>query len=136
MAGSEDKKAYIWDLQTREIVQILEGHTGASDEHQPSTLYSFRLSRHGSDRRSKCFSSLFLSPLNATSDASFTQHDRHGCNRIGLLDTNMGRSWQPSITFHAHLVLKIVRNVILKYVYVTRCMNPESKFVCSVLLFI
>ena len=26
MAGSEDHKTYIWDLQTREIVQILEGH--------------------------------------------------------------------------------------------------------------
>lgn len=28
MAGSEDHKTYIWDLQTRQIVQILEGHTG------------------------------------------------------------------------------------------------------------
>jgi COMPASS component SWD3 len=26
VAGSEDHKTYIWDLQTREIVQILEGH--------------------------------------------------------------------------------------------------------------
>lgn len=26
MAGSEDHKTYIWDLQTREIVQVLEGH--------------------------------------------------------------------------------------------------------------
>lgn len=30
MAGSEDHKTYIWDLQTREIVQVLEGHTGTS----------------------------------------------------------------------------------------------------------
>jgi WD40 repeat protein len=28
VAGSEDNKAYIWDLQSREIVQVLEGHTG------------------------------------------------------------------------------------------------------------
>jgi WD40 repeat protein len=28
VAGSEDHKTYIWDLQTREIVQVLEGHTG------------------------------------------------------------------------------------------------------------
>jgi WD40 repeat protein len=32
VAGSEDNKAYIWDLQTREIVQVLEGHTG-NDQH-------------------------------------------------------------------------------------------------------
>ena len=30
VAGSEDNKTYIWDLQTREIVQVLEGHTGMS----------------------------------------------------------------------------------------------------------
>lgn len=29
VSGSEDGKVYIWDLQTREIVQTLEGHTGA-----------------------------------------------------------------------------------------------------------
>lgn len=28
MSGSEDKTIYIWNLQTREIVQKLEGHTG------------------------------------------------------------------------------------------------------------
>lgn len=27
VSGSEDKKIYIWDLQTKEIVQVLEGHT-------------------------------------------------------------------------------------------------------------
>ena len=27
MSGSEDNKVYLWDLQTREIVQVLEGHT-------------------------------------------------------------------------------------------------------------
>lgn len=26
MSGSEDKKVYIWDLQSKDIVQILEGH--------------------------------------------------------------------------------------------------------------
>ena len=28
MSGSEDMKVYIWDLQTREILQVLEGHRG------------------------------------------------------------------------------------------------------------
>lgn len=28
VGGSEDHKVYIWDLQTREIVQILQGHQG------------------------------------------------------------------------------------------------------------
>ncbi|KAG6811224.1 WD repeat-containing protein 5 [Tricholoma furcatifolium] len=28
VAGSEDKKVYLWDLQTRQIVQVLEGHSG------------------------------------------------------------------------------------------------------------
>ena len=30
MSGSEDSKVYIWDLQTREILQVLEGHRGRS----------------------------------------------------------------------------------------------------------
>ena len=28
VCGSEDNKVYIWNLQTRELVQILRGHTG------------------------------------------------------------------------------------------------------------
>lgn len=28
VSGSEDAKIYIWDLQTREVLQILEGHRG------------------------------------------------------------------------------------------------------------
>ena len=26
MSGSEDGKVWLWDLQTREVVQVLEGH--------------------------------------------------------------------------------------------------------------
>jgi len=28
VSGSEDNKIYIWDLQTRKVLQILEGHRG------------------------------------------------------------------------------------------------------------
>lgn len=28
VSGSEDNKVYIWDLQSREIGQVLEGHGG------------------------------------------------------------------------------------------------------------
>jgi COMPASS component SWD3 len=28
VSGSEDGKVYVWDLQSREVVQILEGHGG------------------------------------------------------------------------------------------------------------
>lgn len=28
MSGSEDSKIYLWDLQTREIMQVLDGHQG------------------------------------------------------------------------------------------------------------
>lgn len=28
MSGSEDNMVYIWNLQTKEIVQKLQGHTG------------------------------------------------------------------------------------------------------------
>ena len=28
MAGSEDHLVYIWNLQTKEVVQTLEGHSG------------------------------------------------------------------------------------------------------------
>lgn len=27
VSGSEDKKIYVWNLQTKEIVQVVEGHT-------------------------------------------------------------------------------------------------------------
>ena len=30
MSGSEDNVVYIWNLQTKEIVQKLEGHTGTT----------------------------------------------------------------------------------------------------------
>jgi hypothetical protein len=30
VSGSEDAKVYIWDLQTRQVLQVLEGHRGAS----------------------------------------------------------------------------------------------------------
>ena len=38
MAGSEDHKTYVWDLQTREIVQVLEGHTGTCLSNFPYFL--------------------------------------------------------------------------------------------------
>lgn len=28
VSGSEDNKVYIWDLQSREVAQTLEGHSG------------------------------------------------------------------------------------------------------------
>ena len=28
VSGSEDCKVYIWDLQTRQVLQVLEGHRG------------------------------------------------------------------------------------------------------------
>lgn len=28
MSGSEDNRVFIWNLQTKEVVQTLEGHTG------------------------------------------------------------------------------------------------------------
>jgi COMPASS component SWD3 len=28
VSGSEDHKIYLWDVQSREVVQVLEGHTG------------------------------------------------------------------------------------------------------------
>ena len=29
VSGSEDAKIYIWDLQSRQVLQVLEGHRGA-----------------------------------------------------------------------------------------------------------
>lgn len=31
VSGSEDNMVYIWNLQTKEIVQKLQGHTGTAD---------------------------------------------------------------------------------------------------------
>ena len=44
VSGSEDNMVYIWNLQTKEIVQKLEGHIGQSilEVLQPlSTLFLF-----------------------------------------------------------------------------------------------
>lgn len=32
MSGSEDNLVYIWNLQTKEIVQKLQGHTGEGED--------------------------------------------------------------------------------------------------------
>ncbi len=37
VSGSEDNMVYIWNLQTKEIVQKLQGHTGAFDTIGPGT---------------------------------------------------------------------------------------------------
>ncbi len=34
VSGSEDKKIYIWNLQSKEIVQVLEGHKGKPTERE------------------------------------------------------------------------------------------------------
>ena len=28
MSGSEDNRVYLWNLQSKEVVQVLQGHTG------------------------------------------------------------------------------------------------------------
>ncbi len=33
VSGSEDHKIYIWDLSSREILQVLEGHSGLILNH-------------------------------------------------------------------------------------------------------
>lgn len=43
MCGSEDAKIFIWDLQTRQVLQVLEGHRGTffrCAAPQPTELYS------------------------------------------------------------------------------------------------
>ena len=71
VSGSEDKLVYIWDLQKKQIVQKLEGHTGACQDLSPSCaslLYDMCGSR-GRKHRLCVFSwrkqttSLFLLPV-------------------------------------------------------------------------
>src|SRR5258708_7092800 len=38
VSGSEDHKVYLWELQSRSIVQILEGHNGEFCRHWKFTL--------------------------------------------------------------------------------------------------
>ena len=40
VCGSEDSKIYIWNLQTGELVQTFEGHTGGWNWCKPGTLVS------------------------------------------------------------------------------------------------
>ncbi len=41
ISGSEDNKVYLWDLQSREIVQTLEGHTDVVVAVSVSTFTCF-----------------------------------------------------------------------------------------------
>ncbi len=51
VSGSEDQKVYLWDLQTREIVQVLEGHTDVVLAVAVSTLnHVFLLTSNAFDR--------------------------------------------------------------------------------------
>lgn len=43
MSGSEDGKVWLWDLQTREVVQVLEGHR----DTVVAVAVSFLLQRDG-----------------------------------------------------------------------------------------
>jgi len=44
VSGSEDHKVYLWELQSRSIVQVLEGHTGMfAFNHGESTLTMGRI---------------------------------------------------------------------------------------------
>jgi len=92
VSGSEDGKVYLWDLQSREIVQVLKGHTGMC-----SAVLFFRavlfltawvywFDRCGSFRRSEFLSNFSLNDpfpirLNFT-DASTTKYDRFRVNGI------------------------------------------------------
>ena len=38
VSGSEDGKVYIWDLQTRQVVQVLDGHKGEWGFHIAETF--------------------------------------------------------------------------------------------------
>ena len=42
IAGSEDGRVVVWDLQSREIAQILEGHKGTvTFKHTPSHTHDY-----------------------------------------------------------------------------------------------
>lgn len=57
VSGSEDGKVVLWDLQTREIVQVLEGHKGTVEDNRDGqnwlTLIFISYSRHRSWNRSQ-----------------------------------------------------------------------------------
>jgi COMPASS component SWD3 len=38
VSGSEDGKVYIWDLQSREVVQVLGGHGGECNAFDHETV--------------------------------------------------------------------------------------------------
>lgn len=65
VSGSEDNKVYIWNLQTKEIVQTLEGHTGmlmnrlTYDQSHGWSLWSPELVWASQ----QCSSSVFSHPL-------------------------------------------------------------------------
>lgn len=53
-------KIYFWDLQTREIVQVLEGHRGQSTLHALATAYCVNLLYHRRGDRSSRMASHYL----------------------------------------------------------------------------
>lgn len=45
VSGSEDNMVYIWNLQTKEIVQKLQGHTGTGNTQSYSACFSLQRKR-------------------------------------------------------------------------------------------
>ena len=45
VSGSEDNLVYIWNLQTKEVVQKLQGHTGQLDTFRSFLMVSVQLTK-------------------------------------------------------------------------------------------
>ena len=50
MTGSEDNKIFIWDLQSRAILQIIEGTLGGLFPFLSHRLFSFRPTHYRMER--------------------------------------------------------------------------------------
>ena len=91
VSGSEDNLVYIWNLQTKEVVQTLEGHTGKSN--------------HFKDSKGKCLE--VSEPSNTTFIIIFPKNKFFG---IGKCADSSKKSKYLSITNHVqnkHLIMII-----------------------------
>ena len=99
MCGSEDKCVYIWDVQTKQIVQRLEGHTHT---HTHTLTHSLT---HAHTHTHNTHTIAYSLSLSHTHTHSLTLTLTHSLTHSGHTDTVVGVSVHPKMNMIASSAL-------------------------------